>query len=148
MKVLLVKEVPGLGIPGDVVEVKDGYARNYLLPKRLAVKPTPHEVARYAKLRAQYEAELADRRTRAQMLAEKLSGAELSFSRRTHDQDKLYAGVRPHDVAKAIEEQFGEKVDPDRIKMDPIDSVGEYEVEIGIYEDISAKVKVKVTPAD
>lgn len=148
MKVLLIKEVPGLGIPGDVVEVKDGYARNYLLPRKLATKPTPHEMARYAKLRAQYEAELADRRTRAQMLAEKLSGAEISFARKVHDEDKLYAMVRPQDVAKAIEEKFGEKVDPHRIKMEPIEALGEYEVEVGIYEDIAAKVKVIVTAAD
>ncbi|MBC7097611.1 50S ribosomal protein L9 [Candidatus Bipolaricaulota bacterium] len=148
MKVLLVKEVPGLGIPGDVVEVKDGYARNYLLPKGLATLPRPHEMARYEGLRAQYEAELADRRTRAQRLAEKLSGAQLTFSRRVHDEDRLYASVRPQEVAKAIEESFGEKVDPRRIRMEPIESLGEYEVEVGIYEDIAAKITVRVRAAD
>ena len=148
MKVLLIKEVPGLGIPGDVVEVKDGYARNYLLPRGFATMPTPHEMARFSKLRAEYEAELADRRTRAQRLAEKLSGAKLSFARKVHDEDKLYAAVRPQDVAKAIEESFGEKVDPRRIRMEPIEALGEYEVEVGIYEDIAAKVTITVTAAD
>ncbi len=146
MKVLLIKEVPNLGVPGDVVEVRDGYARNYLLPKKLAVPPTPHNLERYRKLREKYELELADRRTRAQALAQKLEGAELVFGRRVHDEDKLYAAVRPHDIAKAIEEKFGEKIPPDRIHMEPITEVGEYEVEVGIYEDISVKVKVKVEP--
>lgn len=148
MKVLLIKEVPGLGIPGDVVEVKDGYARNYLLPRKLATHPTPHELSRYEKLRAQYQAELADRRTRAQLLAEKLSGAEFTFARKVHDEDQLYASVKAQDVARAIEEKFGEKVDPHRIKMDTIHTLGEYEVEVGIYEDISAQIKVVVTSSD
>lgn len=73
---------------------------------------------------------------------------ELVFPRRVHDEDKLYAAVRPQDVAKEIEERFGEKVDPKRIRMDPIETTGEYEVEISIYEDSVAQVKVRVVAAD
>ncbi len=148
MKVLLIKEVPNLGVPGDVVEVKDGYARNYLLPKKLAVLPTPHNVERFRKLKEKYEMELADRRTKAQALAEKLNGAELVFGRKVHDENKLYALVRPHDVAKAIEEKFGAKVEASKIVMEPIDTLGEYEVQVKLYEDIAATVKVKVEPID
>lgn len=148
MKVLLIKEVPNLGVPGDVVEVKDGYARNYLLPKKLAVLPTPHNVERYRKLREQYELELADRRTRAQALAERLRGAELVFGRKVHDVDKLYAAVRPHDVAKAIREKFGVEIEPSRVVMEPIELLGEYEVQVKLYEDIVATVRVKVEPID
>jgi large subunit ribosomal protein L9 len=148
VKVLLIKEVPNLGVPGDVVEVKDGYARNYLLPKKFAVFPTPHNIERFRKLREQYEMELADRRTRAQALAEKLRGAELIFGRKVHDGDKLYAAVRPHDVAKQIEEKFGVKVEPSKIVMDPIELLGEYDVQVKLYEDISATLKVKVEPID
>lgn len=148
MKVLLIKEVPNLGVPGDVVEVKDGYARNYLIPKKLAVLPTPHNVERFRKLKEKYEMELADRRTKAQALAEKLNGAELVFGRKVHDVDKLYAAVRAHDVAKAIEEKFGAKVDPSKIVMEPIELLGEYEVQVKLYEDIAATVKVKVEPID
>lgn len=148
MKVLLIKEVPNLGVPGDVVEVKDGYARNYLLPKKLAVLPTPHNVERYRKLREQYELELADRRTRAQALAERLRGTELVFGRKVHDVDKLYAAVRPHDVAKAIREKFGVEIEPSRVVMEPIELLGEYEVQVKLYEDIVATVRVKVEPID
>jgi large subunit ribosomal protein L9 len=147
VKVLLIREVPGLGIPGDVVDVKDGHARNYLFPQKLAVPPTAHAMARFAKLRAQYKMELADRRTRAQALAEKLLGAEFVFLRRVHDEDKLYAAVRPADLARAIEERFGEKIDPDRIRMGAVEALGEYPAEITLYEDITATVTVKVEVA-
>jgi len=147
VKVLLTREVAGLGIPGDVVEVKDGYARNYLLPRKLGVVPTPHELARFGQLRSQYEAELADRHTQAQALAEKLAGVELLFTRRVHDADKLYASVRPQDVAKEIADRFGVKIDPERIRMETVDTLGEHQAEIQLYEDITATVKLIVTPA-
>ncbi|MDD5453298.1 MAG: 50S ribosomal protein L9 [Candidatus Bipolaricaulis sp.] len=147
MKVLLTREVAGLGIPGDVVEVKDGYARNYLLPRKLGVVPTPHELARFGQLRSQYEAELADRHTQAQALAEKLAGVELLFTRRVHDADKLYASVRPQDVATEIADRFGVKIDPERIRMETVDTLGEHQAEIQLYEDITATVKLIVTPA-
>lgn len=147
MKVLLVKEVPGLGTPGEVVEVRDGYARNYLLPKKLAVLPTPHELSRYAKLKARYEEEITDRRAKAQALAEKLRDAEFVFTRRVHDKNKLYAAVRAQDLAQAIAERFGEEIPLDRIKLEPIHELGTYSVEIHLYEGIKATVRVKVEPA-
>ncbi|MFN3346459.1 MAG: 50S ribosomal protein L9 [Candidatus Bipolaricaulaceae bacterium] len=146
MKVLLIKEVPGLGTPGDVVEVRDGFARNYLFPKRLAVLPTPHELARFQKLRQRYQAEVADRRTRAQALVEKLQGAEFVFARRVHDKTRLYAAVRAHDLAQAIAERFGVQIPVDHIQLEPIHELGIYSVEIRLYEDIKATVTVKVEP--
>jgi len=147
MKVLLIKEVPGLGTPGDVVEVRDGFARNYLLPKKLAVLPTPHELSRYEKLKARYEAEITDRRAKAQALAEKLRDMEFVFSRRVHDKNKLYAAVQARDLAQAISEKLGEEIPPDRIKLEPIHELGTYTAEILLYEDIKATVRVRVEPA-
>ncbi len=147
MKVLLVKEVPGLGTPGDVVEVRDGFARNYLFPKKLAVLPTPHELARFQKLRERYQAEVADRRSRAQAWAEKLRGAEFVFARRVHDKNKLYAAVRAHDLAQAIAERFGVEIPVDHIGLAPIHEVGTFPAEIRLYEDIKVTVTVKVEPA-
>lgn len=147
MKVLLTREVAGLGIPGDVVEVKEGYARNYILPRKLGVVPTPHELARFGQLRSRYEAELADRHTQAQALAEKLNGVELLFTRRVHDADRLYATVRPQDVAKEIADRFGVKIEPNRIRMETVDRLGEHQAEIQLYEGIKATVKVTVSPA-
>ncbi|MCX7750967.1 MAG: 50S ribosomal protein L9 [Candidatus Bipolaricaulota bacterium] len=147
MKVLLIREVPGLGIPGDVVEVKEGYARNFLLPRKLGVPPSPHELARFRNLRARYQAEVADRHAHAQALAEKLQGAELHFPRRVHDKDKLYAAVRPQDVAREIGARFGVEIDPDRIHMEPVEKLGEHQAEVVLYENIKATIKLVVTPA-
>lgn len=147
MKVLLVKEVPGLGTPGEVVEVRDGFARNHLLPKKLAVLPTPHELSRYEKLRACYAAEITDRRARAQALAEKLEDLELVFTRRVHDKNKLYAAVQARDLAQAIAERLGEEIPVERVKLEPIHELGTYTAEIQLYQDIKATVRVKVEPA-
>ncbi len=147
VKVLLIREVPKLGVPGDVVEVKAGYARNYLLPQRMAVPPSAHEMTRYAKLREEYRRELADRRTQAEMLSEKLQGAKFVFARRVHDEDRLYASVRPQDVAKEIEERFGEKISPERISMDQIEALGEYTAHVSIYEDVAADINIVVNQA-
>lgn len=147
MKVLLTREVAGLGIPGDVVEVKDGYARNYILPRKLGVVPTPHELARFGQLRSRYAVELADRHTQAQALADKLSGVELLFTRRVHDADRLYATVRPQDVAKEIADRFGVKLDPERIRMETVEKLGEHQAEVLLYENITATVKLTVSPA-
>lgn len=147
MKVLLTREVAGLGIPGDVVEVKDGYARNYILPRKLGVVPTPHELSRFGQLRSRYAAELVDRHTQAQALADQLNGVEFMFTRRIHDADKLYATVRPQDVAKEIADRFGVKIDPDRIRMETVETLGEHQAEVLLYENIAATVKLTVTPA-
>lgn len=147
MKVLLTKEVPGLGVPGDVVEVRDGYARNFLLPRRLAVLPKGEVLSRFGKLRAQYEEELTDRHLQAQNLAERLQGAEFTFTRKVHDQNKLYAAVRPHDLAQALKERFGVEIPLERIRLPPIHEVGTFPVEIQIYQDIKAVVTVRVEPA-
>lgn len=147
MKILLTREIAGLGTPGDVVEVKDGYARNYILPRKLGVIPTPHELARFGELRSRYAAELADRRTEALALAEKLTGAKLQFARRVHDERKLYATVRPQDVAKEISDRFGTKIDASRIHMGPVEAIGEHDAEVALYEDVTAKVKVVVSAA-
>ena len=147
MQIILMEKVVNLGNLGDLVKVKDGYARNYLLPRKLGVVPTPHELARFGQLRSQYEAELADRHTQAHALAEKLAGVELLFTRRVHDADKLYASVRPQDVATEIADRFGVKIDPERIRMETVDTLGEHQAEIQLYEDITATVKLIVTPA-
>lgn len=147
MKVLLTREIAGLGIPGDVVEVKDGYARNYILPRKLGVLPTPHELARFGELRSRYADELADRRTQALALAERLAGVEFLFTRRVHDADKLYATVRPQDVAKEIADRFGTRIDPGRIRMGPVEKLGEHQAEVVLYAEITATVKLMVSAA-
>ncbi len=148
MKVLLIQPVEKLGDVGDVVEVADGYARNYLLPRGLAVEPTEHNLARYAKIKEQRLAELRNREEQAKILKEKLDGAVFEFVREARE-GKLYGSVRKEDILARVQEEFGVELEKGRIELEhPIEEVGEYQVRIGLYGDISAEVRIVVKAAD
>lgn len=147
VQVLLTQPVEKLGEPGDVVEVAPGYARNYLLPKGLAVEPTPHNVERLRKIREQRLAELRSREEQARALKEKLEGAVLTFYRKVHDEEKLYSSVRPEEIVAQIEERFGVRLERDRVQLErPIETVGRHPVTLTLYKDITAEVTIEVLP--
>jgi len=145
MKVLLTQTVEKLGEPGDVVEVAPGYARNYLLPKGLAVEPTPHNIERLKKVREQRLAELKEREQRAKELKEKLDGFVLTFYRKVHDDEKLYSSVRPEEIAARLSEEFKTEIEKARVQIpSPIESLGRHPVVVNLYKDISAEIEVEV----
>ncbi len=144
MKVLLIKPVEKLGDVGDEVTVANGYARNYLLPKGLAVKPTKHNLQQYLKFKLAREEELKSREEKAHALRERLDGLVLKFTREAHG-EQLYGSVRKEDIAELIEEQFGGELEKGRIELErPIDKVGSYPVKIGLWGDITAEIQVEV----
>ena len=145
MEILLVKPVEKLGEPGDVVNVKRGFARNYLFPKGFAVEPTEHNKQAVQKVREVRMHELLEREEAAKVFAEKLNGASFSFSRKTHDDDKLYNSVRPEEIVSAITEEFGEELERTRVQIDsPIEELGEFPIQINVYKAITAEIKVQV----
>jgi large subunit ribosomal protein L9 len=144
-KVLLTETVDRLGHVGEVVVVADGYARNYLLPRGLAVEPTDHNVARFAKARAAHEAEMLKREERAVLLRDKLADQLFVFERKAHDDDRLYGSVRPEDIVAQIEEKTGEHIEASRIHLAaPIETLGPHAVTVSIYKDISVEIRVQV----
>lgn len=144
MEVLLTKTIEKLGEVGKVMEVADGYARNYLFPKGLAVPPTEHNKKRYQKKREQRITAIKEREKRAKALKEKLEGIVLEFERPAHD-NKLYGSVRRRDIADKIAKEINEKVARSRINLAaPIEELGAYLVDINLYKDISAQVRVRV----
>jgi len=144
-KVLLTTTVERLGHVGQVVDVADGYARNYLVPRGLAVEPTEHNVARFAKERAAHEAELLQREERARVLRDKLADVTLRFERKAHDDDRLYGSVRTEDITTQIEELLGEPIEASRVQLDhPIETLGPHAVTINLYKDISVDVRIQV----
>lgn len=144
-KVLLASNVENLGHVGEIVDVADGYARNYLFPRKLAVEPTEHNIARFAKDKAAHEAELLQREERARLLRDKLADITLTFTRKAHDDDKLYGSVRAEDIAAQIEERFGEHVETARVHLEhPIEVLGPHAVNIGLYRDISVEVRLQI----
>ncbi len=144
-KVLLTTTIESLGNVGEVVEVADGYARNYLFPKRLATEPTPHNIARYAKARAEHAAEIEAREEKARRLRDALADKTLVFVRKAHDDNRLYGSVRAEDIAARIKEEIGEDIETARIQLDrPIETVGAHSVRINLYKDIAVEVRIRV----
>ena len=144
MKVILKEDVETLGKRGDTIKVTDGYARNYLIPKGLAMEATSisakaieHERKLIAK-RAEKE------KKNAEALLASFAGVSVSIARKTADQEKLFGSVTTKDIEKALEEK-GLKVERKQIALDePIKQLGEYPVKIKLYPGIAADITVKV----
>ena len=144
-KVLLTTTVERLGHVGEVINVADGYARNYLLPRGLAVPPTDHNMARFAKQKAAHDTELLQREEKARYLRDKLADQTLHFERKVHDDDRLYGSVRAEDIAGQVEELLGEHIEASRIQFEhPIETLGPHAVTINLYRDIAVEVRVQV----
>ncbi len=147
MKVILLQDVKGLGKKGDIVNAKDGYARNFLFPKNLAKEATEGNVKvleeqKTAK-RIRQEEELA----KAKELAEKLSELTVELKGKSGENGKLFGSITTKDVSEALKKQH--KIDIDKRKMDieggNIKTIGTTLVDVKVYPNVSAKLKVKVT---
>lgn len=145
MELILTEEVEDLGEVGEKVEVADGYGRNYLLPKGLAVEPTVGNRRRYEKIRREISQRKEERRERARERSDVLNGLELIFYRKAQEEHHLYGSVRKKDIVDSIKEKTEIDLSPENVKLDsPIEELGQFGVEIGLYEDIHANVKVNV----
>jgi large subunit ribosomal protein L9 len=146
MEVILLSDVEHVGLRGDVVSVARGYARNYLLPRRLAEEATPARVAELQKregLRARHEAKTADQ---AREIADALSATVLRFEVKAGPTGSLFGSVTPTDIADELWKSKKIRVDRRKIETDPIKRIGRYEVPIGLFEDIRVEVKTEVIP--
>jgi large subunit ribosomal protein L9 len=147
LKVILTKDVAGTGRAGDVREVADGYARNFLLPQRLA---QPARATAEAQIRSQrdrqrhkVEAEL----TEARATAAKLEAAVVEITARAGETGKLYGAVVNIDIAEAIESQLGVVVDRRKIEFEPAHEVGEHQAVAKLHSEVEARIKVRVSAA-
>lgn len=144
MKLILREDVDSLGRSGELVTVKDGFGRNYLLPRKLAVLANERNVRQLEHEKSVIAARQAKLKGEAQQVAGKLSAINVTIRRKVGEQDKLYGSVTALDVAEALAAQ-GQKVDRRHIHLpEPIKALGDYEVEIRLHHDVSAKVKVQV----
>ncbi len=145
MELILTEEVEDLGEVGETIEVADGYGRNYLMPKGLAVEPTPGNKRRYEKVRKEISQRKEERRGRARERADELDGLEITFKRKAQEAHHLYGSVRKGDIVSAVEEETGIQLTPEEVNLDsPIEELGQFGVEIRLYEEIHANVKVNV----
>jgi len=146
VKLLLKESIKNVGKVGDIVEVSPGYARNYLLPRDLAVQPTPNNVKKVEERRKEIEKLERDRREQQEALIARLSGTEVTLERRANDQGHLYGAVSATDIAKALQGQ-GFNVNPDDVNLPgKLDRIDTYQVQVKFAEDLSTDVKVWVAP--
>lgn len=144
MEVILKEDVANLGSRGDVVKVADGYGRNYLLPRKLAIEATATNRAVIEQMRAAASRRAATEKQQAEELAGRLNGTVLTFQRRAGEQDHLFGSVTSGDIAEALVAK-GFEVDRRKIQLgEPIKTLGEQTVTLKLYKDVSATVKVVV----
>ena len=144
MEVILRHAVENLGKPGDVVKVKNGYARNYLLPHNLAYEATPGNLKRIHQERERLEAAENQRRGSAQDVATKLEQVSLTFSARVGEEGKLFGSVTAADIAQQLEQQ-GFHIEKRQIDLhEPIKSLGVYRVPVRLHADVKPEIRVWV----
>ena len=146
MKVILTQDVKGQGKKGQLIDTSDGYARNFLLPKKLAVEATSTNLSEMknaeTKKRIQEEKELAA----AKELAAKLEGCTVKIVRTSGADEKLYGSVATKDIATALQEQFGIDIDTRKIVLsDSIKAYGTYSVNVKLHTAVSGKINLVVT---
>jgi len=145
MQVILLEKVAHLGNLGDVVRVKDGYGRNFLIPKRIARRATAEAIAEFEAKRADLEKAAAERLAAAQAQSEKLSGLRVPVSQKAGVDGRLFGSVTSHDISEALGKQ-GFTVDKSQIRMPngPLKAVGEYPLAVSLHTDVIAEVVVVV----
>lgn len=147
MKVILKQDVPNLGQTGEVKNVADGYARNYLIPQGMAMRATPGAMKDFEH-RQKTKARKHERmKKRSETLARRLTSHTLTFEVKTGETGQLYGSITNADIAEALEEQVGVEIDRRDIPLsEPIREVGEHFVPIHLMEDVEPQVRVVVKP--
>ena len=144
MQIILQEDVEKLGNRGELVDVAAGYARNFLLPRKLGIEATPGNMKRLERMRVTFAKKEATEKGAAETLAGALQGVSLSFSRKAGDNEQLFGSVTSADIAEALE-ALGYHIDKRKITLaDPIKVVGEYQIPVKLHREISANVKVTV----
>jgi large subunit ribosomal protein L9 len=144
MEVILREHVDNLGHRGEIVKVADGYARNYLLPRKLALPVTDGNRNQIERERAKFEARESEERKVAEAVAERMANIELVITRKVGETEALYGSVTSSDIAAEL---ASKGFDIDRRKLilgDPIKSLGEFNVPVKLHRDVTATVKLKV----
>jgi large subunit ribosomal protein L9 len=144
MQVILEKDFDELGLEGDLINVADGYARNFLIPKQIALEATPGNLKSFELKKKKIEVKRLRAKEEAEKMAATLEGVTLVFKEKAGEEGKLYGSVTSMDIAAALEKK-GIVVDRKKIVIDkPIKSLGEYNILIKIYPTVTSTVKVEV----
>jgi large subunit ribosomal protein L9 len=148
MQVVLLERVEKLGQMGDVVTVRDGFARNFLLPKKKALRATAQNLESFKARRAQLEAANLERRQEAEGVAEKMDGVRVVIVRQAGESDHLYGSVSARDVAAALDEA-GYTVERSQVDLDrPIKTIGRFEIRVFLHPEVTINANVVVARSE
>jgi len=146
VKVILTQDVDSLGLGGEILEVARGYARNYLIPKKIALEATEDNIKRTEAQRKNIEIKRIKLKEDAQKIKERLAEVVVTIAQKAGEEDKLYGSVTSMDIADGLERQ-GITIDRRKVILDkPIKSLGEFPVSIKLHPNVTASIKVKVVP--
>jgi large subunit ribosomal protein L9 len=144
MEVILREHVDHLGKRGEIVKVADGYARNYLLPRKLALVATDGNKKQIEREREKFDAREAEEKKIAEALAARMGNLEIEIARRVGENDVLFGSVTTADIAEALQAR-GSEVDRRKLQLvEPIKKLGEYDVPLRLSRDVVAHIKVRV----
>jgi large subunit ribosomal protein L9 len=148
MKVILSKDVEGTGKAGEVKDVADGYARNFLIPRKLAIPASGGALKGVEQKRVAEQKKIAAEEAAARALADRLTSSPVVLTARVGDQGRLYGSITSADIAEQLSAHLGQPIDKRKIELDdPIRHLGSHEVTIRLHRAVSAVVKVDVQPA-
>ena len=144
MQIILQEDVDKLGHRGDIVTVKPGYARNFLLPRKIAIEATTGNMKALERIRNSLAKKTATELEAAQKKAALLNGVSVAFKRKTGENDQMFGSVTSADIAEGLVAQ-GFKIDKRQVQLaDPLKALGEYPVTIKVFRDVTAEVKAHV----
>ena len=144
MDVILKEDVAKLGSRGDLVKVAEGYGRNFLLPRKLAIEATPGNKRVIEQMRAAALRRSAKEKAQAEELAKQFEGLSVSFERRSGEHDQLFGSVTPSDIAEALEKK-GFTVDRRKIQLhEPLKTLGEFTLPVKLHKDVTTHLKVVI----
>jgi len=145
MQIILLEKVVNLGNLGDIVKVKDGYARNFLIPKKMAKRATPAAKAEFETRRAELEKIAAEKLAAAQVVADKLTGLSVSVSRKAGLDGRLFGSVGNADIAEALK-AAGFDLDRSTVRLPegPLKTIGEFPIDVALHTDVLANITVVV----
>ncbi|MGE5469368.1 MAG: 50S ribosomal protein L9 [Bacteroidota bacterium] len=145
MQIILLEKIVNLGNLGDIVKVKDGYARNFLIPKKMAKRATPAAKAEFEARRAELEKLAAERLAAAQGVADKLTGLSVSVARKAGLDGRLFGSVGNADIAEALK-AAGFDIDRSAIRLPegPLKTIGEFPLDVALHTDVLANITVVV----
>lgn len=148
MEVILKEDIEKLGSRGDVVKVAEGYGRNFLLPRKLAIEASKGNKSVIEQMKASALRRSATEKAEAEQLAKQFDNVSLEFTRKVGEKDHLFGSVTSSDIAEQLEKQ-GFTVDRRKIQLDePLKSLGEYDVPIKLHREVTARFKVTVKKDD